>query len=60
MNLLLHKIGEFSKINKISQRMLRYYDEKSLLKPRKDEVNGYRYYTNRDIKTVSKILNHGG
>ncbi|MCP1312669.1 MerR family transcriptional regulator [Paenibacillus tyrfis] len=40
--------------------MLRYYDEKSLLKPRKDEVNGYRYYTNRDIKTVSKILNHGG
>ncbi|PUA38986.1 hypothetical protein C8Z91_10955 [Paenibacillus elgii] len=52
---MLYKIGEFSKINKISQRMLRYYDEKSLLKPRKDEVNGYRYYTNDDIKTVSKI-----
>jgi len=53
--LLLYKIGEFAKINKISQRMLRYYDEKSLLKPRKDEVNGYRYYTINDIKTVSKI-----
>ncbi|MGG3508534.1 MerR family transcriptional regulator [Paenibacillus lautus] len=52
---MLYKIGEFAKINKISQRMLRYYDEKSLLKPRKDEVNGYRYYTNNDIKTVSKI-----
>ncbi|KEQ22551.1 MerR family transcriptional regulator [Paenibacillus tyrfis] len=52
---MLYKIGEFSKINKISQRMLRYYDEKSLLRPRKDEVNGYRYYTNNDIETVSKI-----
>lgn len=52
---MLYKIGEFSKINKISQRMLRYYDEKSLLNPRKDEVNGYRYYTNDDIETVSKI-----
>lgn len=52
---MLYKIGEFAKINKISQRMLRYYDEKSLLKPRKDQVNGYRYYTINDIKTISKI-----
>ncbi|WP_409179032.1 MerR family transcriptional regulator [Brevibacillus fortis] len=52
---MLYKIGEFAKINKISQRMLRYYDEKSLLKPRKDEVNGYRYYTDNDINTVSKL-----
>ncbi|MGE6261108.1 MerR family transcriptional regulator [Heyndrickxia sporothermodurans] len=51
----MYKIGEFSKINKISQRMLRYYDEKELLKPRKDEMNGYRYYTNDDIAIVNKI-----
>lgn len=31
----LYKIGEFSRINKISQRMLRYYDEKGLLIPKK-------------------------
>lgn len=35
--------------------MLRYYDEKDLLKPRKDELNGYRYYTNDDIAIVNKI-----
>ncbi|PFV82886.1 hypothetical protein COL05_09320 [Bacillus sp. AFS059628] len=31
----LYKIGEFSRINKIYQRMLRYYDEEALLKPKK-------------------------
>lgn len=51
----MYKIGEFSKIVKISQRMLRYYDEKSLLKPRKDAMNGYRYYTNDDIAIINKI-----
>ncbi|MBG9465139.1 hypothetical protein ABE55_00915 [Bacillus thuringiensis] len=51
----MYKIGEFSKINKMSQRMLRYYEEKGLLKPRKDELNGYRYYTHDDITIVNKI-----
>ncbi|MEC0210063.1 MerR family transcriptional regulator [Paenibacillus ehimensis] len=51
----MYKIGEFSKINKISQRMLRYYDEKALLTPKKDEANGYRYYTSDDMKTVNRI-----
>ena len=35
--------------------MLRYYDEKGLLKPKKDETNGYRYYTNDDIAIANKI-----
>lgn len=52
----MYKIGEFSRINKISQRMLRYYDEKGLLKPKKDETNGYRYYTNDDIAIANKII----
>lgn len=51
----LYKIGEFSTINKISQRMLRYYDEKSLLKPTKDKKNGYRYYTKDDIEVINRI-----
>ncbi|MFE3576367.1 MerR family transcriptional regulator [Lysinibacillus sp. NPDC059133] len=51
----MYKIGEFSRMNNISQRMLRYYDEKALLKPKKDETNGYRYYTNEDIAIANKI-----
>lgn len=51
----LYKIGEVSRINYISQRMLRYYDEKALLKP---VTNGYRYYTNDDIAiaNISRLM----
>ena len=51
----MYKIGQFSILNKVSKRMLRYYDEKNLLKPRKNEENGYRYYTDDDTETVSRI-----
>lgn len=53
--MVLYKIGEFSMITKVSKRMLRYYDEKGLLKPRKDDENRYRYYTNNDLRIVNKI-----
>jgi DNA-binding transcriptional MerR regulator len=43
-------------ITKISKRMLRYYDEKDLLKPRKDDENGYRYYTKDDIEIINRII----
>ena len=52
---VLYKIGEFSMINKISKRMLRYYDEKGLLKPRKDEETGYRYYSDNDVELINNI-----
>lgn len=48
------KIGAFSNASKISKRMLRYYDEKGLLKPRIDE-NGYRQYVSNDLKTAEQI-----
>jgi DNA-binding transcriptional MerR regulator len=40
------KISEFSHLAHISGRMLRYYDERGLLKPAHvDPATGYRYYT---------------
>src|SRR5579884_3287924 len=40
------KISEFSHLAHISRRMLRYYDERGLLKPAYvDPSTGYRYYT---------------
>ena len=39
------KIGEFSKLSRVSVRMLRHYDEIGLLKPRSvDPFTGYRLY----------------
>jgi len=50
-------IGEFSKINKISTRMLRHYDKIGLLKPAQiDKWTGYRYYSIQQIEELKKIL----
>ena len=39
------KIGEFSKLSRVSVRMLRHYDEMGLLKPAEtDHFTDYRYY----------------
>lgn len=50
------KIGEFSKLSRVSIRMLRYYDELGLLKPvQTDRFTGYRYYEPEQLLTVGRI-----
>lgn len=40
-----YKIGEFSKLGKVSVKTLRHYDEEGILKPGfVDGFNRYRYY----------------
>ena len=42
----MFKIGDFSRIARVSARLLRYYDEIGLLKPGSTERDtGYRYYS---------------
>ena len=50
------KIGEFSKLSRVSVRMLRHYDEIGLLKPAKiDPFTDYRYYREDQLPTVCRI-----
>lgn len=50
------KIGEFSKLSRISIRMLRYYDEMGLLVPETiDPFTGYRYYDEKQLFTAGRI-----
>lgn len=35
--------------------MLRYFEEKALLRPKKDETDGYQDYTNDDIALANKL-----
>ena len=60
------KIGDFSKLSRISIRMLRYYDDCGLLKPEKvDSFTGYRYYkesqhvTWRTMISLFSVLPYG-
>jgi len=50
------KIGEFSKLSRVSVRMLRHYDEVGLLAPSEvDSMTGYRYYGPRQFEVLNTI-----
>lgn len=50
------KIGDFSKLSRISIRMLRHYDEIGLLHPKcVDDLTGYRYYSESQLPMAGRI-----
>ena len=52
----MFRIGEFSKLARVSIRTLRHYDEIGLLVP--DQVgpeNGYRYYSAQQLSQIARI-----
>lgn len=53
----MYQIGLFSKINHITTKTLRHYDEIGLLKPdHVDYLTGYRYYTSEQLPRLHQIL----
>jgi len=51
------KIGDFSRVARVSCRLLRYYDELGLLKPADVERgSGYRYYSASQLPRLNRIL----
>jgi DNA-binding transcriptional MerR regulator len=50
------RIGDFSKLSRISIRMLRHYDELGLLVPQStDCYTGYRYYSEEQLPIAARI-----
>lgn len=53
----MFSIGMFSKINKVTTKTLRYYEDIGLLKPEYvDEGTKYRYYTTNQMIKLHKII----
>src|SRR5574341_1896663 len=51
------RIGDFSKLSRVSVKTLRYYDEMGLLKPiEADPFTGYRLYEYSQLSTLNRIL----
>ncbi|MGE7839851.1 MerR family transcriptional regulator [Lysinibacillus sp. NPDC093712] len=48
--------GEVSKQRNVSIRTLRYYDQVNLLTPSFKDVNGRRYYSEKDLFRLEKII----
>ena len=52
----MFRIGDFSRIARVSARLLRFYDEIGLLAPaRADPSTGYRYYTVAQLEQLNRI-----
>lgn len=52
----MFRIGDFSRIARVSARLLRFYDEIDLFKPaHADSQSGYRYYTVTQLAQLNRI-----
>jgi len=53
----MFKIGDFSRLSRVTVKTLRYYDEIGLLKPvRVDQFTGYRYYSAEQLPRLNYIV----
>jgi len=53
----MFKIGEFSRLSRVSVRMLRHYGQLGLLKPsRTDTFTNYRYYSADQLPRLNRII----
>jgi DNA-binding transcriptional MerR regulator len=53
----MFRIGEFSRLGRVSVRMLRHYDQLGLLKPSQtDLLTNYRYYSAEQLPRLNRIL----
>ncbi|MBC7808375.1 MAG: MerR family transcriptional regulator [Akkermansiaceae bacterium] len=51
------KIGEFSRLSRVSVRMLRHYDKLRLIRPAHvDDDSGYRYYAPEQLAELNRLL----
>jgi DNA-binding transcriptional MerR regulator len=53
----MFRIGDFSRIARVSARLLRFYDEIGLLKPaHSNPETGYRYYSAHQLAELNRII----
>ena len=53
----MYRIGQFSKISKVTVKALRFYEEEGLIEPcHIDQATGYRYYDSGQLPRIHKIV----
>lgn len=53
----MYKIGDFSKMSKVTIKALRYYEKEGLILPAYiDDNNGYRYYESNQLIDISRMI----
>ena len=49
------RINEVEKAVGIAKKNIRFYEEQGLLSPRREQGNGYRDYSEEDVRTLQMI-----
>ena len=49
------KINEVETRVGITKKNIRFYEEKGLVSPKRDETNGYREYSEEDVMVLQKV-----
>jgi len=52
----MYTVKEIAERLNVTKETIRYYSRLGIIEPRRDPGNGYRYYSNTDIKTINFIL----
>ena len=53
-----YRIGDVSKMLKISDQMIRYYEKCGVIQPERSEDGKYRYYTDMDIFLLLEAMKY--
>ena len=49
------RINEVEKAVGIAKKNIRFYEEQGLLSPRREQGNGYRDYSEEDVRTLQTL-----
>lgn len=52
---MLYKVGELSELFGISPQTIHHYEKIGLIKPKRDDCNGYRYFDEYDFQKLGSI-----
>ena len=53
---MVYSIGQAAQLSGVSERTLRFYEERGLITPKRDPIQGYRRYESEDLKQLQTIL----
>ena len=51
-----YTVGEAASLHGLTVRTLHHWEQRGLISPAHDELNGYRYYSDADLERITVIM----
>ena len=53
-----YTVGEAASLHGLTVRTLHHWEQRGLISPAHDELNGYRYYSDADLERITVIMGY--